>query len=271
MNGWKSLAPWEITMGSRGPKLLRRTTNHVLDALLQAADAAYSGKPLSKEALRDIVQGLKDSRQFDEFYRRAYSELIQVVDEERLEQQRQNAFGRLMVHPLAELFHKEVLGRDILPNVFSFFHLVLGDDAELYNERCMERVHELRETLGEEFRWDAFYDDPEAKTVMWHTLVRIANSFKRWDARKDWFMKLMQYTPTTVSLGQSAFVVRERPADHDEPRVFGNRHFCAFFRALFSPLTNMSQEDEARFRAEFGSDPHRLIGQFLVNLAACEA
>lgn len=256
-------------MGSRGPKLLRRTTNVVLDALLQAAETAYHGKPLTKETLHDIVDGLKISAQFDEFYRRAYRELMEVVDEEKLEQRRQNAFGRLMVHPLTELFHKDILDRDILPNVFSFFHLVLGDDAEVFGERCLERVRQLREDLGEDFSWDAFYNDTRAKVVLWHTLVRIAQSFRRWDVRKDWFMKLMQYTPNTVSLGQSAFVVREHNG-HEEPRVFNNHHFCAFFQALFSPLTDMDKADEARFRDEFGSDFHHLIGQFLVHLAACE-
>jgi hypothetical protein len=257
-------------MGSRGPKLLRRTTNVVLDALLQAADTAYRGKPLTREALHDIVDGLKISAQFDEFYRRAYRELMEVVDEEKLEQRRQNAFGRLMVHPISELFDKEILDREILPNVFSFFHLVLGDDAESFGERCMERVRELREELGEDFSWDAFYEDPQAKKVLWHTLVRIANSFKRWDVRKDWFMKLMQYTPSTVSLGSTAFVVREHGNGHEEPHVFGNHQFCAFFQALFSPLTDMPKADEALFRDEFGSDPHHLIGQFLVHLASCE-
>ncbi len=257
-------------MGSRGPKLLRRTTNVVLDALLQAADTAYPGKPLSRDILHDIVDGLKISGQFDEFYRRAYRELMEVVDEEKLEQRRQNAFGRLMVHPLSELFHKDILSRDILPNIFSFLHLVLGDDAEIYGERCLKRVRDLREELGEDFSWDVFYDDPEAKVVMWRTLVRIAESFKRWDVRKDWFMKLMQYTPSTVSLGQSAFVVREHGGHHDEPHIFNNHHFCAFFQALFSPLTDMDKADEKHFREMFGTDPHHLIGHFLVHLAACE-
>lgn len=256
-------------MGSRGPKLLRRTTNVVLDALLQAAETAYRGKPLNRETLHDIVDGLKISGQFDEFYRRAYRELMEVVDEEKLEQRRQNAFGRLMVHPLSELFDKEILSRDMLPNVFSFFHLVLGEEAEAYGERCMQRVRELREDLGEDFSWDRFYDDPLAKKVLWHTLVRIAASFKRWDVRKDWFMKLMQYTPSTVSLGQSAFVVREHNG-HEEPHVFSNHQFCAFFQALFSPLTDMDKADQVRFQEEFGTDPHHLIGHFLVQLAACQ-
>lgn len=257
-------------MGSRGPKLLRRTTNVVLDALLQAAETAYRGKPLTREVLHDIVDGLKISGQFDDFYRRAYREIMEVVDEEKLEQRRQNAFGRLMVHPLSELFDKDILSREMLPNVFSFFHLVLGDEAEIYGERCMQRVRDLREERGDEFSWDDFYNDSQAKVVMWHTLVRIAASFKRWDVRKDWFMKLMQYTPSTVSLGQSAFVVREHGNGHEEPHVFTNHQFCAFFQALFSPLTEMDKADEAHFREVFGTDAHHLIGQFLIHLTACD-
>jgi len=32
----------------------------------------------------------------------------------------------------------------------------------------------------------------------------------------------------------------------------------------------MSKADEDVFKREFGTDPHHLIGQFLVHLAACE-
>lgn len=257
-------------MGSRGPKLLRRTTNVVLDALLHAAESAYHGRPITNESLHDIVEGLKISPQFDDFYRRSFAEVTQIVENEKLAQQRQNAFGRLMVHCISELFEKEILDREILPNIFSFFHLILGDEADSHGDRCNEIVADLREELGEDFGWDVFYDDPRAKSVQWHALVRIAASFKRWDVRKDWFMKLMQYTPSTVSLGQSAFVVRDVDHSRDEPRVFTNRHFCAFFHALFSPLTDMDKVEEKAFLKEFGVDPHHLIGQFLVHLTACE-
>ncbi|MBX9635345.1 MAG: hypothetical protein K2X44_10230 [Magnetospirillum sp.] len=256
-------------MGSRGPRLLRKTTNVVLDALLQAAEQAYHNQSVGVNGLHDIVEGLKVSGQFDEFYRRAYREMMEVVEAEKLEQKRQNAFGRLIIHPLSGLLDDGTLDRDILPNIFSFIHLVLGDDAESYGERCQDLVRTIREDLIDDFTWDAFYHDPAAKIIQWHTLTRIATSFKRWDLRKDWFIKLMQYTPSTVSLGQSAFVVREH--DHaDEPRVFGNHEFCAFFQALFLPLTDMDKDDEAAFRKEFGSDPHHLIGQFLVHLASCQ-
>lgn len=256
-------------MGQRGPSLLRNTTNHVLDALLRAAEAAYHGQAVPMKALHDIVEGLKSGAVFDEFYRHSFNDISETVEEDKLAQQRSNAYGRLMLHPLNELFQSERLDRELLPNIFSFFHLVLGDDAQTYGDACKDIVATLKSDMGDAFSWDAFYAHPEAKRIQWHTLTRVATSFKRWELRKEWFIKLMQYTPTTVSLGQSTFMTRE--VDHtEEPRVFGNRDFCAFFQALFIPLTEMAIADEPAFKREFGSDPHHLIGGFLVHLASCE-
>jgi hypothetical protein len=256
-------------MSTSGPLLLRQTTNHVLDALLRAAETAYHDQSVGMRSLHDIVEAIKNAANLDEFYRHAYLELTKAVDQDKLTQKRINAYGRLMIHPLNQLLQNGVLDRALLPQIFSFLHMVLGDDSEVYGETCKEIVTRMRAEMGDGFTWDAFYADPEAARIQWHTLTRIATLFKRWDLRKEWFLKLMQYTPATVSLGQSTFVLRS--IDHsDEPRVFGNHEFCAFFQALFRPMTEMSPEDEIRFRQEFGTDPHHLIGQFLVHLASCE-
>lgn len=257
-------------MSRRGSKVLRKTTNTVLDALLQAAETFHHGKPLSIAELNGIVAGFKTSAQFDEFYSRAFNEIAEVVEAEKLERQRQNAFGRLMVHQLSEVFDQGVLSRDFLPNIFSFFHLVLGEDADVYGEQCQEVVRELRDLKGDEFAWDDFYRDPRAELILWHTLTRIAASFKRWDLRKDWFIKLMQYTPSSVSLGPSAFVLRDHNSGNtEEPKVFGDHEFCIFFQGLFHPMIEMDKAAEQRFLREFGTDAHHLIGPFLVHLAAC--
>jgi len=256
-------------MNSRGVRHLRKTTNTVLDALIQAAEQARPPLP-GLGALHDIVASLKDSAAFEEFYHRAYREMMEIVASEKREQKRVNAFGRLVLHAMSDLFETGVFDRAILPNIFSFLHLVLGDEIEVMGGKCKEIVVLLRDDLGDEFTWDAFYQDREAKKVLWHVLVRISASFKRWDVRKDWFIKLMQYTPTSVSVGQSAFVVKD-PGEHEpgEPHVFTERQFCQFFQALFRPLTELHYTDEDAFRQEFGADPHHLIGDFLVHLAAC--
>ena len=255
-------------MGPRGPRHLRKTTNVVLDALLQAVEMAGHGQPLSMMILEDVVARLKQSIDFEEFYHRSYREMMEIVETEKREQRRTNAFGRLVMHPLSPLFHDGTLDRDLVTNIFSFLHLVLGDETEAYGRRCKDVVDAIREDLGDDFTWDAFYDDLDAKLVLWHTLVGISASFKRYDLRKDWFIKLMQYRPTTVSLASNAFITRDVDPS-EEPLVFGEREFCIFFHALFDPLTNLSARDDAAFRKEFGTDPHHLIGQFLVNLSTC--
>ncbi|MDO8606625.1 MAG: hypothetical protein Q7R40_08820 [Phaeospirillum sp.] len=255
-------------MVARGPLYLRKTTNVVLDALVLAVERAGHGQPLSMALLEGIVSELKASANFDDFYHRTYREMMEIVESEKREQRRTNAFGRLVVHPLSPLFHDESLDRALVTNILSFLHLVLGDEVEVYSEKCREIIRVLKDDSGDNFSWDAFYDDPGAKIVLWHTLVHISASFKRYDLRKDWFIKLMQYRPTTISLASNAFVTREHDPS-EEPLVFGEREFCIFFHALFDPLIELSPREDAAFRKEFGADPHHLIGGFLVNLSMC--
>lgn len=249
---------------------MRKTTNGVLDALIKAAEGVLHGQGrLSLDSLKEIVARLETSPDFDDFYRRAYREVMDIVEAEKREQRRADAFGRLIIHPLNPMLNDGPLNRGLLPNIFSFIHLVLGEDADTYGERCRDIVQSLRDSKGDEYGWDDFYEDDRAKLVLWHTLVRIAASFKRWDVRKEWFIKLMHYRPTTISLGSNTFVTRDH--DHaEEPRVFGEREFCLFFQALFEPLKSLGPKDEALFRHEFGSDPHHLIGPFLVHLTMCQ-
>jgi len=256
-------------MTGRGPEHLRKTTNVVLDALVRAAEQALHGHAIDMRTLEALVAELKDSIAFDDFYHRSYRELMEVVAGDSIEQRRTNAFGRLMMHPLSELFSEERLDRVLVPNIFSFLRMVLGEEEEaVYAERCKAIVGALRDDLADSFTWDAFYADPEAKIVLWHVLVRISASFKRYDLRKDWFIKLMQYRPTTVSLASNAFVTKEH-SPYEDPIKFGEREFCMFFHALFDPLQNLDRKDEAAFLKEFGADPHHLIGGFLVNLSTC--
>jgi hypothetical protein len=259
-------------MVSRGALHLRKTTNTVLDALIQATEDGRPPLP-GINALHDIVATLKTSAAFDDFYSRAYREMMEIVATEEQVQKRVNVFGRLLIHPMSDLFKTGVFDRDILPNVFSFLHLVLGDECDAFGAQCTAIVAALREEQGDNFTWDAFYDDGEAKKILWRTLVRIAALFKRWDVRKEWFIKLMQYTPSTVSMGQSAFVVKDNHGGGErepaEPRVFTERHFCQFFQAMFRPLTEIKAADGEVFRREFGADPHHLIGDFLMHLASC--
>ncbi len=260
-------------MTARGTNHLRHTTNQVLDALLTAAERAYRDRPPTFDSLHAIVENLKTSAAFDSFYAHAWSEAEAIQEDAKLEAKRNNAFGRLMIHPLSELLNTGQLDRAHLPNLFQFLHLILGDDNEEFGRQCREIVEDLKSSRGADFSWQDLYDHPLAKRLQWQTLVRIAHSFKRWDLRKEWFMKLMQYTPTSVSVGQAAFVVKDKSAQAQDPgehRVFGENDFHNVFTALFHPLTSMTRSEEEQFIREFKDAPHHLIGPFLVNLAKCQ-
>jgi len=255
-------------MGETGPEHLRKTTNVVLDALVQAAERAAGGRPLPVPLLIEIVAGLKSSAAFDEFYQRSYAEIATQVTNAEFDSRRTNAFGRLILHPLDPLFDAGRLDRALIPNLFNFLHLALGEEADAHALRCRDIVTALREELGTSFTWDAFYENGEAKQVTWRVLLRIAESFRRFELRRDWFIKLMQHRQNTVSLASNAFyAVEHDPAA--EPIAFETGEFAALFHAWFDPVEQMSPRDELAFRQACGKGVRELLGPFLTRLAAC--
>ncbi|CCG40993.1 hypothetical protein [Magnetospirillum molischianum] len=255
-------------MGEQGPAHLRKITNGVLDALLQAAERTSSGRPLSVGLLEEIVSGLKESAAFDDFYRRSYAEIADIVTADDLNQRRANAFGRLMIHSLDPLFEAGEIDRTLIGNLFSFLHMVLGEAAEANAARCRDILKTLRDESGASFTWDSFFDDPEVRLVEWQVLLHIADLFKRFDVRKEWFIKLMHHRQNTVSVSSNAFYTIEHDAVA-EPITFGEREFGLIFHAWFDPLENLSPRDDQAFRRAFGAAPRTRIGAFLTHLAGC--
>jgi hypothetical protein len=94
--------------------------------------------------------------------------------------------------------------------------------------------------------------------VLWTVLVRIAETFKRFDPRRDWFIGLMQNTPHAVSLGSHVFIPKPRHEEDDQPH-FGVAEFNLLFGALFRPLMRLEPRDDAAFTQLTGIPPVRLV------------
>jgi hypothetical protein len=169
---------------------------------------------------------------------------------------------------LSRLFADDRLSRDILDNYFSFLHLVLGDTRDALTERCMAIVAELKEPDPLDFSWDGFYDDPRSKVILWTVLARIAESFRRFDARRDWFIGLMQHRSQAISLGPNAFVPRHLT---EEPHPFGVEEFKLMFGSLFGPVRTLPRLDALAFERHFGVAPEPLFGPLLAELEAAGA
>lgn len=256
-------------MQHTGPNFLRRISTQVLDAMVTSLKAEARDGHVDIATLERVAQAIKSNPQFDHFYDHAYESLAEAMDRQARIEQRRNALGRLMCHPLADLLNEGTLGREMLPNLFHFFQLSLGDQLAHYAETCSDVLQLVQAEKGEDFVWDDFYAHQDARVVQYKVLWTIVKTFRNFNARQDWFIKLMQYHPSTISLGSHMFINAPRPMGTDPAPVFGRQEFCILFRALFRPLTDMTPGDTALLRSAVDDYDGPRLRQFLDSLAAC--
>jgi hypothetical protein len=254
---------------SDGRAELRKIALHAIESFIGAVERQHGNAPVGSQQLRALAASLAGMPSFAAAVDAQYGQMIEVVTRELLHQKRTDPFQRLVVHPLSAAFQDGLLSRDILPNYFSFIHLVMGDQITALSSRCIEICAELQREHTTGHAWDAFYDDPGAEQVMWTVLVRISESFRRFDARRDWFIGLMQYTPQAVSIANNAFL----PLHHvghgapEKPRPpFAVAEFNILFSALFGPLRHLSATQQRRFENDFGVPSERVFGPLLSHL-----
>lgn len=249
-------------MTNRGPRQLRETANTLLDAFIRAVENAGAGGKLSLADLARVAEGLKASPELEPVYERAYAEIAAGVLQESQDAQRVEVFHRLMTHPLDPLLDSGDLSRDALPNFFNFLRLVLGEEVDTLQQRCVEVHDDLRAKFGDAFTWDMFYTDDRAKLILYRVLARVAETFKRFDPRRDWFISVMQYTPASIGVAHNVFV----PNKGRETYTFGEAEFKRMFRHLFAPVKKMGEADRALFERELGTTPDATFAALLREL-----
>jgi hypothetical protein len=243
-------------MTEGGPRKIRETANTLLDAFVQAVEKAYEGRAVTPAELRRIADALKTSSDFAVTYEKAFTELQHQALSYALAQthdvQRVELFHRVMTRPLDPLLDSDGLKREALPNFFNFLRLVLGDEVDVFQQRCVEAHDEIKAKFGDDFTWDMLYTDDRAKLVLYAVLMRIAATFKRFDARKDWFIGLMQYSPTNIGIATNVFV----PNPHrDKNWTFGEAEFKQMFKHLFAPVRSLTSAERELFTTKLGVTP----------------
>jgi hypothetical protein len=216
--------------------------------------------------LRKVAEALKASPDFDALFDRAFTDVQNQALSHALAQahdaQRVELFHRVMTHPLDPLLDAEVISRDALPNFFNFLRLVLGDAVDEFQQRCVDAHDEIKANAGENFTWEMLYADNRAKLVLYEVLARIADAFKRFDARKDWFIGLMQYSPTTIGVASNVFVPNPKAGKW----VFGEAEFTKMFQHLFQPVRRLSQRDHELFATKLGRTPDEVFQPLFRNI-----
>src|SRR5205085_1474910 len=134
----------------------------------------YQGRAVTPAELRRIADALKTSSDFDVTYEKAFGDLQQQALAYALAQthdvQRVELFHRVMTRPLDPLLDSEGLKREALSNFFNFLRLVLGDEVDAFQQRCVETHDELKAKHGDEFNWEMLYTDDRAKLVLYTVL-----------------------------------------------------------------------------------------------------
>lgn len=242
----------------------RTELRHFAESLLGAFLVAASDKlPAQREALAQAAKDFLESPDCAKLIDHFMETLVRATAHELAQERRADPFRRLLCHPLTDLLDRGALSRSLLGNYFSFLHLVLGDAQDQATEQCQSVIDHLQ--ADQHFSWDNFYEDERAKQILWGVLLRIAETFKRFQPRRDWFIGLMQNRTHAVSLGAHSFMPLARREEEDLA-PFAVAEFNLMFGALFRPLLNLPARDQGAFTRQFGAPPVVLIGPLVEKL-----
>lgn len=245
---------------------LRRVVIKALEEFAAAAERQTGRKDLTAP-----LGAFQVSPRFAHLLEEGFAALRECIETEGLKAERTSPFQRLLSSPLAEAFESKALSRVHLANYFSFIHLVLGDQVTALATRAEALAEDLKDE-GRAFDWNRFYADPDAETLLWIVLVKIAEAFRRFDARRDWFIGVMQYTPQAVSVGPNAFIPKSQAeAEPGEDTSFGVAQFNTMFGCLFGPMRHLGSNARQRFEKDFGQTPEKVFGALWDHLEASGA
>ena len=249
-------------MADPPPPDLGRFSQRLLDSFIAAVTERHPSGSLTPADLKDALAAMLGSPAYAHFIEHFQADLVADATRHMLWRQRKDPLRRLIVHPFASAFTDGTLHRSMLTNYFAFIHLVIGDEVEGLREACQDVLAELHQRP--DFTWDMFYADPRAKLVLWQVLARIANTFGRFDARREWFITIMQTEHQAVSLSSNAFIPVAHSPDHQI--TFRDREFLIMFEALFDTVRGLPEPERARFTDHFKLPPEAIFDRLLANL-----
>jgi hypothetical protein len=185
-----------------------------------------------------------------------------------IERQRRDPLGRLVVHPITDLLDTPTgIERRRLPQFLAAVRMMIGEEV---HEQLRARATALATThrgIDGMIAWDSFHADPEAVLILEQVLVGIAKSFTRFDARRDWFLVVLNANPSAISTGSTSFVAL-KPEERAQ-FAFTQGHMARLFDALFVSVhrDNFPSDRVRAFSRRWNVAPEKLFGPLFLEVA----
>jgi hypothetical protein len=270
--GEASIGEDETEKRSEGGRRCRTLVGSALKTFLDVVErTAKDDGTVAMDQVRRIATAFMAAEgPLTAFYARSESTCEAAFEMASIERKRVDYLGRLIANPFSHLLDVPGSGieRKHLPQFFAAVRMMMGDEMHSELKARTKLIAETHRGGDGLIAWDDFHTDPRCLVVLERVLVTIARSFRRFEPRKDWFLIMMDSTPTSVSVASNAFVPR-KPEDK-ALRQFSDRQMVHLFESLFESVhpTNFDESRRAAFVERFGSEPQVIFGPFFVELKA---
>lgn len=262
-----------ILMREPGGKRCRGVAGVAVRALIDLLDESAADGTVSMDVVRRIANAVLSARgPLSDYYANWEMGCDSAFTLRRIEQQRTDFIGRIITQPFAPLLDDRESGieRKHLAQFFAAIRLIVGDEPyDSMRTRANEAAERHRTAEGA-VAWDDFYRDYDVMQVFETIAVAVARSFRRFEPRKDWFLIIMNSSPSSVSTASNAFIPKK--AEDKVTREFSEHQMARLFQALFSQyrLETFTPERKASFMERWGSEPEKVFGPLFVSLAVLD-
>lgn len=262
-----------LLMREPGGKRCRGVAGVAIRALIDLLDESATDGAVSMDVVRRVANAVLSARgPLSDYYANWETGCESAFALRRIEQQRIDFIGRIITQPFAALLDDRGSGmeRKHLPQFFAAVRMIVGDEPfDGLRTRANEAAERHRTGEGM-VAWDDFYRDFDVVQVFERVAVAIARSFRRFEPRKDWFLIIMNSSPSAVSTASNAFIPKK--AEDKVTREFSEAHMVRMFQALFSEfrLETFTPDRKAAFMERWGSEPEKVFGPLFVSLLAME-
>jgi len=247
-----------------GPQRCRFVSEQHLSLFIDFVESnAAAG--ISGDTLRELATAFQGQQALmAPINRRSFDDCHRARIQREFDDKRNDHLGRLIVRLISDHFvengatppEEGGLSRRVVPGLLNLLDLALGVDVlNDYRGKGEVIVTRIRETTGEEFEWEDYFEDGEAQILLAEVLIKIALTFDDYGKRLDWALDVIN----------KALQREYSAADGVEHWSFEEVHFRTLLNAMFRPIAAATADAEKRiaFANAFGQAQMNTVTVFL--------